>query len=136
MSPDPDLVAKVLATPDPADIPEARCEWRTDEHGPRYGWHWHHADGRVEFLGTTWVGVRDTAAHWVALWRMRAAIGAHEGMDGEGWRATWKCPSAGVPSWKTIAMKLGAEAQPDLIAEHTPPPGRRFMISATKKRTT
>ena len=68
--------------------------------------------------------------------QMRAAIGAHEGMDGEGWRATWKAPSAGVPAWKTIAMKLGAEAQPELVAEHTAPPGRRFLISATKKRTT
>jgi hypothetical protein len=75
-SPDPDLVAKVLATPDHTAIVEAHCGWRTDADGPRHGWWWSYADGRVEYLGTTWVGVRDHAAWWDAAWRMRAAIAA------------------------------------------------------------
>jgi hypothetical protein len=74
---DPQIVARVLATPDPADIPEVSRGWHLDGPGPaRHGWAWTYPTGRVRYLAPTWVSVRDWAAHWDALVRLRAAIAA------------------------------------------------------------
>ena len=60
---------------------------------------------------------------------LRAAIGDAEGIAGAGWKATWKAPAKGVPAWKSIAMELGAEGQPELVARHTAAPSRRFTFT-------
>ena len=66
--------------------------------------------------------------------QMREAIGEHDGIEGDGWRATWKAPAAGTPAWKAIAAALGAEAHPEIIAANTAPPGRRFLLNAVKAK--
>lgn len=63
-----------------------------------------------------------------------AVIGDREGIEGPGWRATWKSPASGTPAWKTIAMALGADAHPELIASNTAPPGRRFLLNPVKAK--
>lgn len=63
---------------------------------------------------------------------LRAAIGDAEGIEGAGWRCTWKAPKAGAPKWKDIAKALGAEEHPELIAAHTAPPSRRFTFTEKK----
>lgn len=63
---------------------------------------------------------------------LRAQIGDAEGIEGDGWRATWKAPKAGTPKWKDIATALGAETQPELVAQHTAPPTRRFTFTEKK----
>ncbi len=60
---------------------------------------------------------------------LRAAIGDAEGIAGDGWKATWKAPKAGTPAWKSIAMELGAEGRPEVIAQHTAAPSRRFTFT-------
>lgn len=60
---------------------------------------------------------------------LRAAIGDAEGIAGDGWRATWKAPAKGTPAWKSIAMELGAEECPELVAMHTAAPSRRFTFT-------
>lgn len=59
---------------------------------------------------------------------LRAAIGDAAGIAGEGWKATWK-PAKGSPAWKSIAMELGAEGRPEVVARHTAAPSRRFTFS-------
>ncbi len=66
---------------------------------------------------------RDQAAN-----ELRAQIGASRGITGRGWRATWS-DVAGAPRWKDIAMQLGADARPELVAEHTAAPSRRFTFT-------
>lgn len=60
---------------------------------------------------------------------LRAVIGEHEGVVGEGWKATWKAPAKGAAAWKEIAMELGAEGRPEVIARHTAAPSRRFTFT-------
>lgn len=66
--------------------------------------------------------------------RLCATIGDREGVEGSGWRATWKTDKAGKPAWKTIATALGAEARPDIIDANTAPPGRRFLLNPVKAK--
>ena len=63
---------------------------------------------------------------------LRAVIGEAAGVEGEGWRATWKAPKSGAPKWKDIATELGAEGRPELVARHTAPPTRRFTFTEKK----
>jgi hypothetical protein len=64
---------------------------------------------------------------------LRARIGDADGIAGDGWRVTWKAPAKGTPKWKDIAHALGADARPELVAQHTAPPSRRFTFT-TKGR--
>lgn len=57
-------------------------------------------------------------------------IGFAEGMDGDDFRVTWKSDSKGKPDWKAIAQALGPTEE--LIAQHTGPPPRRFLVRAKK----
>lgn len=67
--------------------------------------------------------------------RLCATIGDREGVEGSGWRATWKTDKAGKPAWKAIATALGAEAHPDIIEANTAPPGRRFLLNPVKAKS-
>lgn len=49
---------------------------------------------------------------------LRLEIGDAEGMQGEWGRARWS-ERKGSPRWREIAMELGAESRPDLVARHT-----------------
>lgn len=69
------------------------------------------------------------AAEEIAANELRAAIGDAEGIEGRGWRATWKAPKAGAPRWKDIATALGAGDRPELVAQHTAAPSRRFLFT-------
>lgn len=60
---------------------------------------------------------------------LRAAIGDADGIVGEGWRATWKAPAKGAAQWKSIAMELGAEGRPEVVARHTAASARRFTFT-------
>ena len=65
--------------------------------------------------------------------RMKAAIGDCEAITGEGWRATWKTPSASkTTDWKAVAASLGATSE--IVAKHTTekPGSRRFLFTAPK----
>ena len=64
---------------------------------------------------------------------LRARIGDADGIAGEGWKATWKAPRVGSPKWKDIAHALGAEGRPELVAQHTAPPSRRFTFTTKGK---
>jgi putative phage-type endonuclease len=61
---------------------------------------------------------------------LMAAIGEREGIEGVGWRATWKAPKGGMTEWKAVAEELGAPAE--LIAKHTKPHARRFLLKGTR----
>lgn len=60
---------------------------------------------------------------------LRALIGDAEGIEGRGWRATWKSPAKGTPRWKEIATALGADAHPEVVSQHTAAPSRRFTFT-------
>ena len=65
--------------------------------------------------------------------RIKAAIGDCEAIAGEGWRATWKAPSASkVTDWKAVAAELGATSE--IAATHTTEraASRRFLFSEPK----
>lgn len=53
-------------------------------------------------------------------------LGFHEGMNGLGFKVTWKSDSKGRPDWKAIAQELGVTEE--LIAKHTGAPSRRFLV--------
>lgn len=63
---------------------------------------------------------------------MRALIGDADGVQGEGWRATWRTGAKGSPKWRDIACALGADARPELITQHTAAPTRRFTFTKGK----
>ena len=63
---------------------------------------------------------------------LRAAIGNAEAIAGEGWKATWRAPAKGAIAWKSIAVELGAEGRPEVIAKHTAAPARRFTFTDRK----
>lgn len=65
--------------------------------------------------------------------RIKEAIAESEGLEGEGWRATWKAAATGGVDWKGVAESLGAT--PALIAQHTRPEPRKFLFKTTKDRT-
>lgn len=58
---------------------------------------------------------------------LRAAIGDAEGVEGEGWRATWKTPASGSVDWKGLAESLGAT--PEQRTQFTRPASRRFLFT-------
>jgi putative phage-type endonuclease len=62
--------------------------------------------------------------------QLRELIGEAEGLQGAGWRCTWKAPKpSNVVDWQSIAAEVGA---PDaLIAKHTRPKqnSRRFLFT-------
>ena len=49
--------------------------------------------------------------------QIKAAIGEAAGIQGGGWKATWKAPKSGAVSLKAIAEELGPT--PELIEKHT-----------------
>jgi predicted phage-related endonuclease len=65
--------------------------------------------------------------------RFRQLIGTAEGIQGDGWKCTWKTPRATtVINWEAVAKELGAP--PDLIAKHTSKRAnsRRFLFTPSK----
>lgn len=93
-----------------------------------------HAVLADEFLSLSVESKRIKARKELLQNQLCAAIGDREGIEGDGWRATWKAPDGGTVSWKDIALALGAAERPELIAEHTAPSGRRFLLNALKAK--
>lgn len=60
---------------------------------------------------------------------LRASIGEHEGIDGFGFRATWKLRASGGVDWKAVAEELGAPA--DVIEKHRRPGSRVLLVKRT-----
>lgn len=60
---------------------------------------------------------------------LRAHIGEHEGIEGFGFKATWKASAGGGVDWKGVAEKLGAPAE--LVEQFKRPGSRRLLVKAT-----
>lgn len=68
----------------------------------------------------------------IAEQKLKEAMGERIGMLGENWKATWKAPKHGNPSWKTIADLLATEMKrpipTKLIDENRGEATRRFRV--------
>lgn len=64
--------------------------------------------------------------------RLKDAIGDAAGIIGRSGRVTWKAPASGPISWKPVAEYLGAGKHPELVAQHTGQPARRFLPTFPK----
>lgn len=95
------------------------------------------ASGDAEVVARRYLDARARAAEAeaeaeAAANYLKAVIRDHEGIDGRSWKATWKTPANGTASWKDIATELGAT--PALIAQHTTPASRRFLLTEKRSR--
>lgn len=66
---------------------------------------------------------------------LQALIGAADGIEGDGWKMTWKW-TKGAPrtAWKTIVEEAGIS--PELVAKHTKQDGHRTFRAWFKKAKT
>jgi len=65
---------------------------------------------------------------------LKLAIGDHAGIEGNGWKVSWKRASGGSVAWKAVAQEFSPS--PELIAAHTGEPSRRFLVSGVTPLTT
>lgn len=63
-----------------------------------------------------------------------AMIGVNAGVDTHEGRITWKMGPHGDVDWRGVAMTLGADKQPNVIAAHRGPARRRLSVPRTWKR--
>ena len=63
---------------------------------------------------------------------LKALIGAHDGMEGEGFRVTWKNDKRSRPDWKGIAESLGAT--PEIVESFPGVQVRRFLVKELSPR--
>jgi putative phage-type endonuclease len=63
---------------------------------------------------------------------LQLLIGEAEGLEGEGWRITYKNNKSGGPDWKAIAEALNPA--PELIAQHTRDGARVFRCTEVKAK--
>lgn len=63
---------------------------------------------------------------------IKNAIGENAGITSPFGGFTWKAPKQGNPSWKEIALELGAEDFPDIIERHRGSASRKFLAKGAK----
>ena len=61
-------------------------------------------------------------------------IGVNAGIETHEGKITWKMGPSGDVDWRGVAMELGAEKQPNVVAAHRGPARRRFVTPRTWKR--
>jgi predicted phage-related endonuclease len=67
----------------------------------------------------------------LAKQQLELLLGEDEGLQGQGWRATWKTSATGAIAWKDVAAALSPP--PELVEAHRMNPARVFRCVATKE---
>jgi putative phage-type endonuclease len=76
---------------------------------------------------------REAAEHEeeAAKAELMAAIGERDGIEGDGWRATWRSTASGGVDWEALATALSPE--PAFVEQFKRPGVRRFLCAPSKE---